>query len=160
MKRYITAQEFSDMGFSLGKIVFDSGFVPTFIVALWRGGAPVGMNVQEFLKWKGINADHIAIRTSSYVGETQNKEIRVHGLDYLVKHANSSDRVLIVDDVFDSGNSIKAVFDKLERKMRNIIVYYYRKCTDIIFIIWKWKIYNIVYNWIQCPGFNFVYNWI
>jgi hypoxanthine phosphoribosyltransferase len=118
-KRYINAEQFSVLSFGLGKLVFNSGFKPTFIVALWRGGATVGINVQEFLKWKGVNPDHIAIRTSSYEGQTQNKEIRVHGLEYIVKHANVDDNLLIVDDVFDTGRSIAAVLDKIKRKMRN-----------------------------------------
>jgi hypothetical protein len=42
-----------------------SGFRPTFLVALWRGGAPIGITVQEVLEYHGIQTDHVAIRTST-----------------------------------------------------------------------------------------------
>jgi hypoxanthine phosphoribosyltransferase len=39
-------------------------------------------------------------------------------LEYVVQHANWEDGLLIVDDVFDSGSSIKAVIETLKKKMR------------------------------------------
>ena len=47
-------------------MVLESGFRPSFIVAIWPGGAPVGIAVQELLDYFGVHCDHIAIRTSSY----------------------------------------------------------------------------------------------
>lgn len=118
-KRYISAQELLDDSFRLGIRIFKSGFRPSFIIGIWRGGTPVGIAVQEILDQLGVKTDHIAIRTSSYTGIGQrNKTVRVHGLEYVVRHANWDDGLLIVDDVFDSGNSIKAVIKTLEEKMR------------------------------------------
>ena len=75
--------------------------------------------VQEILDHLGVKTDHIAIRTSSYYGiNKRSKEVRVHGLEYVVQHANWEDGLLIVDDVFDSGSSIKAVIETLQKKMR------------------------------------------
>jgi len=118
-KHYISAQELLNDSFQLGIRVFKSGFRPSFIVGIWRGGTPVGIAVQEILDQLGITTDHIAIRTSSYFGIGQRtKTVRVHGLEYVIRHANWGDGLLIVDDVFDSGNSIKAVIETLEKKMR------------------------------------------
>ncbi len=118
-KRYISAQELLNDSFRLGIRIFKSGFRPSFIIGIWRGGTPVGIAVQEILDQLGVKTDHIAIRTSSYTGIGQrNKTVRVHGLEYVVRHANWDDGLLIVDDVFDSGNSIKAVIKTLEEKMR------------------------------------------
>ena len=36
-KHYISAQSLPDVSFSLGTIVYDSGFRPDFILALWLG---------------------------------------------------------------------------------------------------------------------------
>ena len=65
---YIGAQELLEDAFELGARVFESGFRPSFIVAIWRGGAPIGIAVQELLDYLGVETDHIAIRTSSYTG--------------------------------------------------------------------------------------------
>ena len=51
---------------SLAWQVYESGFRPDYIVGVWRGGAPIGIAVQEFLDVLGVKSDHIAIRTSSY----------------------------------------------------------------------------------------------
>ncbi|MGY8696908.1 MAG: hypoxanthine phosphoribosyltransferase, partial [Verrucomicrobiia bacterium] len=40
--------------FRIGVQVFESGFRPTFIVGLWRGGSAVGIYVQECLQALGV----------------------------------------------------------------------------------------------------------
>jgi len=88
------------------------------MIALWRGGAPPGMCIHELLKYKKIKCDHIAVRTSSYVGKEQKSTIDVHGLHYVIENANADDELLIVDDIFDSGRSVKAVILEIMSKMR------------------------------------------
>ena len=111
-KQFIQAQELLEDSFRLGRKVLESGFKPDFIVGIWRGGTPVGIAVQELLEHFGVASDHIAIRTSSYEGiEKRGKRIQVHGLNYIVRNANAAQCLLIVDDVYDTGLSIKAIID-------------------------------------------------
>jgi hypothetical protein len=118
-KQFITAQELLEDSFRLGLKVLESGFKPDFIVGVWRGGTPVGIAVQEILEYNGVASDHIAIRTSSYEGiEQRGKRIRVHGLNYIVKNAEAAHCLLIVDDVYDTGLSIKAIIDSLKKLSR------------------------------------------
>ena len=118
-KQYLSAQELLNDSFELGLRIFKSGFRPSFIIAVWRGGTPVGIAVQEILDQLGVETDHIAIRTSSYLGmDKRDKVVRVHGLEYVTRYANWEDGLLIVDDVFDTGNSIKAILETLKSKMR------------------------------------------
>ncbi|MHC4941580.1 MAG: phosphoribosyltransferase [Planctomycetota bacterium] len=118
-KQYISAQQLIEDSFRLAAMILKSGFEPNFIVAIWRGGTPVGIAVQEFLDYFGIETDHIAIRTSAYQGiDDRIKQIRVHGLNYIVENANTDDTLLIVDDVYDTGLSIRAVIENLREKAR------------------------------------------
>ncbi len=118
-KYYISADDLLLDSYKLGVKIFDSGFKPDFIVGVWRGGTPVGIAVQEVLEYLGSPSDHIAIRTSSYYGiGKQNKEVKVHGLDYIIENINYEDQLLLVDDVFDSGSSIQAIVDTLHKKSR------------------------------------------
>ncbi|MGS0680920.1 phosphoribosyltransferase [Shewanella sp. 125m-7] len=118
-KCFITAQELLEDSFRLAAQVYESGFRPQFIVGIWRGGAPIGIAVQEFFDFKEVETDHIAVRTSSYYGiNKQSKQIKVHGLHYIVENANAGDGLLIVDDVFDSGRSIHALMENLSDLMR------------------------------------------
>ncbi len=118
-KTYISAEELLLDSFRLGVQIHNSGFKPDFIVAIWRGGTPIGIAVQEILAYLGNETDHIAIRTSSYTGiGTRLDEVRIHGLDYLIKNINSEDKLLIVDDVFDSGRTIEAIIQSFKSKSR------------------------------------------
>ncbi len=118
-KQYISPQSLLDDSFRLGSMVFNSGFRPSFILALWRGAAPIGIAVQEFLSYQGIVSDHIAIRTASYAGiDNQSKEIAIYGMNYLIKNVTYEDRLLIVDDVFDTGHTIEALIKHLQEKDR------------------------------------------
>ncbi len=117
-KTVLSAQDLLEDSVELGIRILESGFEPTMIIAIWRGGTPVGMAVQEVLSYCGVASDHIAIRTSSYVGVDQRGAVAVHGLNYIIKKICHDDRVLIVDDVFDTGNTIVAVIDELTRRAR------------------------------------------
>jgi hypoxanthine phosphoribosyltransferase len=118
-KIFISAESLLRDSLELGIRIVRSGFKPTFLVAIWRGGAPIGITVQEVLEFHGIHADHIAIRTSSYTGiATQDKTVRVHALDYLISRLTAEDDLLLIDDVFDSGRSIEAVITELQRRCR------------------------------------------
>jgi len=118
-KIVLSAQDLLEDSFTLGLDVLESGFKPTMIIAIWRGGTPVGMAVQEILAYCGVESDHIAIRTSSYVGVDDRGAVAVHGLNYVVKKICHDDRVLIVDDVFDTGNTIVAVIEELSKRARD-----------------------------------------
>lgn len=119
-KTYLSANQLLNDSFQLGTKIIDSGFKPTFIVGIWRGGAPVGIAVQEMLAYAGIQADNIAIRTSSYKQgiDQQKGHVEVYGLSYLVKRLTHEDRLLIVDDVFDTGRTIEAVIKRLHELLR------------------------------------------
>jgi len=118
-KHYISANALLEDSFRLARAILDSGFRPTHIVGVWRGGAPVGIAVQEYLAKCDLETDHIAIRTASYTGiDQQDHNVRVYGEGYLVDTLGADDRLLIVDDVYDSGRSIAAVLQVLRAKCR------------------------------------------
>jgi len=119
-KIYISAQQLMEDSLELGRQVLESGFRPNYIVGVWRGGTPVGIAVQELLDFYGVETDHISIRTSSYQGMVRNESsnVRVHGLSYLTRAMNYDDSLLIVDDVFDTGLSVKAILDYLKTRSR------------------------------------------
>jgi uncharacterized protein len=118
-KHFISADSLLRDSMELARLIVNSGLRPTFLVAMWRGGAPIGITVQEVLEYHGIHCDHIPIRTSSYTGiDQQSKTVRVHATDYLVSRVTYEDELLIVDDVFDSGRSLDAVIAELTRRCK------------------------------------------
>ena len=124
-KQFLDEQQLLLDSFKLGVQVIESGFRPTFIVGLWRGGSTVGIYVQECLQTLGVITDHIAIRTSyrgapSYEAMVSEPEsqIRVHGTEYLLEKLNAEDSLLIVDDAFSTGLSIQAVIRHLQTRLK------------------------------------------
>jgi hypoxanthine phosphoribosyltransferase len=87
-KIFISANSLLRDSMELAMNVLRSGFRPTFLVAIWRGGAPIGITVQEVLEYHGVIVDHI------------------------------HDRLLLIDDVFDSGRSLEAVMNELRQRCR------------------------------------------
>ena len=122
---FIAEEELLLDAYRLGVRIYNSGFRPTFIVGLWRGGCTIGIAVQECLQHLGVETDHISIRTS-YRGMQRyermiaepDSEIRVHGTRYLLESMNTEDRLLIVDDVYSTGLSVKAVIERLQARAR------------------------------------------
>ena len=109
-KLFIKANELLEDSFNLAWKIYESGYRPNYIVGVWRGGAPVGIAVQEFLNVLGIKSDHIAIRTSYYSGIDERKaNVQVYGLNYIINRVKAEDKLLVVDDVHDTGNSINQI---------------------------------------------------
>lgn len=118
-KVFITADSLLRDSLELGMQIVRSGLQPTFLVGVWRGGAPIGITVQEVLEFHGVECDHIAIRTSSYTAMDQRaKTVRIHAIDYLVSRLEAKDRLLLIDDVFDTGLSLEAVVEELKKRCR------------------------------------------
>ena len=116
-KHFIKAEDLQQDAFKLGVDIIESGFHPTFIVAIWRGGAVVGAAIQELMSFCNYPTDHIAIRTSSYEGiAKRSAEIKVHGLHYLTDRLTKNDRLLLVDDVHDTGLSLEEVVKQIHEQ--------------------------------------------
>lgn len=114
-KTYISAQQLLDDAFELGLKIIESQFTPTLVVGVWRGGTPVAIAIQELLAYLGFDSDHIAIKTASYTGvEERGDSVKIDGLDYLFNHCRADDRVLLIDDVYDTGLSLARVMSELE----------------------------------------------
>lgn len=132
-KVFVSADELLRDSFELGLQIFESGYRPSFIVGVWRGGTPVGIAVQEVLDLLGCQTDHFSIRTSSYDGmDKQSKEVKVFGLQHIAETIKAEDNLLIIDDIFDSGRSVEAIIKSLgeicegnmPRDIRVATVYY------------------------------------
>jgi len=121
---FVTADDLLLDSFRLAVKIHASGFRPDFLVGLWRGGSAVGIAVQEGLEHFGVSTDHIAIRTSyrgyaDYAARIERADgIRVHGLQYLLENLSSQHSLLIVDDVYSTGFSVRAVIEQLQKKTR------------------------------------------
>ena len=102
-KIYLTANELLLDSFRLGKQVLDSGWRPDVLIALWRGGTPVGVAVHELLLYRGIPTVHMAVKCRSYGGIGKRGDVVFENTEAIFAQIHANHRVLVVDDIFDSG---------------------------------------------------------
>ena len=112
-KTYISATQLLRDSFELALLVLGSGWLPTVVVGVWRGGTPVAIALHEALTHAGCRTAHMALRVTSYTGIGSRGKVEVEGLEGLVRHTGPGSRILLVDDVHDSGQSIARVADEL-----------------------------------------------
>lgn len=113
-KQYLTANDYLTDTWRLADQIRRAPWQPTFILALWRGGAPVGVAVHEFLKVTGWSCRHLAIKCSSYTGiGTSDTKVTFDCAEEAIAAIHKGERVLVVDDVFDTGRTSAAVRERL-----------------------------------------------
>jgi hypoxanthine phosphoribosyltransferase len=113
-KIYLSANDYLRDSFRLARQVLDSGWQPDDLIALWRGGAPVGVSVHEFLHYHGLRPRHRVLKCQSYTGiQARGHEVVFENADEIFRSVTPGSRVLVIDDVFDTGNTARAVLGKL-----------------------------------------------
>ena len=127
-KQFLSADAYLQDSWRLAASVRKSGWRPDFILGLWRGGAPVAIAVHEFMKVTGWSVQHVPLKCASYtgVGENSGEVVFTHG-DIVFSMFRKGDRVLVVDDVFDTGKTAEAVrrkMDEIGADMRMACVYW------------------------------------
>lgn len=114
-KHYLSANEYLRDQWTLAATVRKSGWRPDFLVGLWRGGAPVAIAVHEFFKVTGWDVRHIPLKCASYTGIGQNEGHVVFTFgDEIFGLFRPGDRVLFIDDVFDTGKTAAAVMKRMQ----------------------------------------------
>lgn len=119
-KEYIQANDLVRDSFALARRIFGSGYRPDVLLVLWRGGTPVGIVIHEFLLFKGVETYHAVVKAESYTGIDRRSELRVDGVDDVLDKLTADSRVLVIDDIFDSGNTMRRVVELLRQRTAHV----------------------------------------
>lgn len=114
----LDADEYLADSFRLARKIWNDGCRPDFMIALWRGGAPPGIAIQEYFRWKGHDFYHTAIRTQSLEGITQGGGYDIRGLEHVIDNVDADHSLLVVDNFFDTGRTVFEVADHIRRRAR------------------------------------------
>ncbi len=116
-KFYLSANDYLHDVWRLAAAIRKSGWRPDVLIALWRGGAPVGIAVHEFFRAAGWDVRHMPLKCSSYSGIGDNHgEVRLVLEEEVFSLLKKGERVLVVDDVFDTGKTAETVLSHLEAR--------------------------------------------
>ena len=153
-KHYLSADEYLRDTWRLAAAVKNSGWRPDILIALWRGGAPVGVAMHEYFKVVGWPLQHIPLKCASYDGIGSNPGIVefTHG-DIVFGMLRKGDKVLVVDDVFDTGKTaaaVKARIDAVGAEMKMACVYW-KPQKNITALQPDWYVKDVGLDWIVFP---------
>ncbi len=134
MKEFLDYNTVRDNGLILARKFYDENYIPDIIYTSMRGGAYMGNIISEFFKL--ACKDHKPVLYStvvahSYSGVHENNEVVLDGWTFPPKHLPKDAKVLLVDDIFDSGATInylvKDLISKgLTREQITVVVHDYK----------------------------------
>ena len=99
--------------------IYQEGFIPDVIYVSLRGGAYMGNVISEFFKIvrKGNRpVFYAAVVARSYKDIGDQDRVRVDGWTYDPQYLRHGDKILIVDDIFDTGRTINHLVEIIVEK--------------------------------------------
>ena len=127
-----------DNALKLASRIYSEGFIPDVIYVSLRGGAYLGNVISEYFKIVRKNERPVyyaAVVARSYTDVAKADKVMVDGWTYSPDYLRVGDKVLLVDDIFDTGKTInhlaQIILDKgIPRKDLKIAVHDYKYFTD------------------------------
>ncbi len=108
-KEFISYDDVRDNALLLANSIYADGFIPDVIYVSLRGGAYMGNVISEFFKFvrRGKRpVFYAAVVARSYTDIHQQETVHVDGWTYSPEYLRNGDRILLVDDIFDSGRTV------------------------------------------------------
>ncbi len=108
-KDFIGFEQVRNNALLLARKILDSGFLPDIVYVSLRGGAYLGNVLSEYLRFftpARKRLFYAAVVAHSYTDVQSRQQVRVDGWTYDPQYLRTGDRVLFVDDIFDSGHTI------------------------------------------------------
>lgn len=145
-REILTWEQFGVAGRELAQMVVDSGFVPDVMLAIARGGLPVAGAVSYALPVKNC----FVINVEYYTGIDERRDLPVILPPYVSAKDLAGMKVLLVDDVADTGHTLKLVQEEIRPQVADIrTAVLYEKPHSIVQCEYVWKSVNrwIVFPW-------------
>lgn len=142
---YITWPHFYRLSRKLSLRVHDSGFKPDIIIAIGRGGYMPARIISDFMHVMNL----ASFKIEHYRGTQKKKRVVVR---YPIGQGVAGNKVLLVDDVCDTGDTFAVAMKHLEERIDpteiRTAVIHYKKTSSFIpdyyarrMVKWRWIIY-------------------
>jgi len=118
-KEFIPYDVVRNNALKLAHRIHQQGFVPDVIYVSLRGGAYLGNVISEYFKFvrrSGRPVFYAAVVARSYTDIHEHSQVMVDGWTYDPDYLRSGDKVLLVDDIFDSGRTINHLVNVILEK--------------------------------------------
>lgn len=108
-------EEVRNNSFKLAKKILESGFKPTILFAITRGGVYVANPISEYFKYVNKHVFYGIVGVSSYDHENKPGEVVVNGWIPQLSSITENDRVILIDDIIDKGKTVEKLIEELEK---------------------------------------------
>jgi hypoxanthine phosphoribosyltransferase len=108
-KEFLPYDKVRNNALKMAHRIFNDGFIPDVIYASLRGGVYLSNVISEYFKVVLKQARPVyyaAVVARSYTGVRESGKIKVEGWTYPPEFLRTGDKVLLVDDIFDTGRTI------------------------------------------------------
>jgi hypoxanthine phosphoribosyltransferase len=137
-KEFLTFDFVRNNALKLARKIYNDGFIPDVIYVSLRGGACMGNVISEYFKIVHSGdrpVYYAAVVARSYTDVGKSDRVIVDGWTYSPEYLRKGDKVLLVDDIFDTGCTInhlaQIIMEKgIPRKDLKIVVHDYKVFTD------------------------------
>ncbi len=122
VKEFISGDTIRDSALKLAhKMYLEDHFIPDIIYASLRGGAYMANVFSEYYKMvrireKGRPVFYAAVVARSYGYLRSQTNVMVDGWTYSPEHLRTGDKILLVDDIFDTGKTVNALSEIIMHK--------------------------------------------
>jgi hypoxanthine phosphoribosyltransferase len=138
VKEFLPYNVVRNNALKLAARIYADDFIPDVIYVSLRGGAYLGNIISEYFKIVRKNLHPVyyaAVVARSYADVAQSEKIKVEGWTYSPDYLRTGDKVLLIDDIFDSGKTInhlaEIILEKgIPRSHLKIAVHDYKYFTD------------------------------
>jgi hypoxanthine phosphoribosyltransferase len=118
-KEFLPYQVVRNNAIRLARRAWEEGFTPDVIYVSLRGGAYMGNVISEFFKLVrsgGRPSYYAAVVARSYHDIGEQDRVKVDGWTYDPEYLRTGDKVMLVDDIFDSGRTINHLVEVIMDK--------------------------------------------
>lgn len=119
MKEFLPYDNVRNNALKLAHRIYKEGFIPDVIYCSLRGGAYVANVVSEYFKIARKDCHPVlyaAVVARSYSDIRKRDRVMVDGWTYSPEHLRPGDKILLVDDIFDTGKTINYLVELLLEK--------------------------------------------
>lgn len=151
---FLSANEYQEDCWTLAEKLYASCWRPDYLLGLWRGGAWPCVSVDECFRAKGWKADCIPLKCRSYSGVNNNEgEVEFFLENEVFSYLQPGKRVLVVDDVFDTGKTAAEVLRRLKERglEARFAAVYFKPAKNRTSIKPDWYAKELGEEWIAFP---------
>ncbi len=116
LKEFLSFDTVRNNALKLAHKMYKDGFVPDVLYCSLRGGAYMANVISEYYKIARQGHHPVlyaAVVARSYTGIRNSTRLMVDGWTYPPERLRPGDKIMLVDDIFDTGNTVNALVDIL-----------------------------------------------